>query len=286
MYNNSMNDLIINFTPTGMIPTKKMTPYVPVSQNEIIEAVHEAYNIGITLVHLHVREKDESPSYKASIYEKVIEGIKKHCKDLVICVSLSGRSHKGFKQRSEVIELQPDMASLTLGSLNSPKVVIQNSPCMIQKLALKMKEYGVKPELEAFDSGMVNYAKYLIKKNILSPPYYFNLIFGMISNVQSDPSYVGLLIRDLPDNSLWSLGGVGNDQLKINTLSIAYGGGVRVGLEDNIYYDYKRSKLATNFELLKRVHVISEIFQRKIMSSKTFGEKGFYNAKIRTNRAL
>jgi uncharacterized protein (DUF849 family) len=281
-----MNDLIVNFTPTGMIPTKKMTPYVPISPNEIVEQVHEAYNLGITLVHLHVREENETPSYKASIYEKVIAGIKKHCEDLVICVSLSGRTHKGFKQRSEVIELQPDMASLTLGSLNSLKVVIQNSPDMIQKLALKMEEYGVKPELEAFDSGMVNYSKYLIKKNILKPPYYFNLIFGMISNVQNDLGYIGLIIRDLPENSLWSLGGVGNDQLKINTLSIAYGGGVRVGLEDNIYYDSNRSKLATNFELLKRIHSISKVFDRKIMSSKTFGGKGFYNEKIRANRAL
>lgn len=199
-----------------------MTPYVPITPNEIIEEVHKAYEIGITLVHLHVREKDGSPSYKAIIYQKVIDGIKKHCKDLVICASLSGRSHKEFKQRSEVIELKPDRASLTLGSLNSSKVVIQNSPDMIQKLALKMEEYGVRPELEAFDSGMVNYSKYLIKKNIIKPPYYFNLIFGMISNAQNDLSYIGLLIRDLPDNSFWSLGGIGNDQLKINTLSITY----------------------------------------------------------------
>lgn len=281
-----MSNLIINFAPTGMIPTKKMTPFVPITPNEIIEEVHRAYEIGITMVHLHVREKDESPSYKASIYQKVINGIKKHCNDLVICVSLSGRTYRGFKQRSEVIELQPDMASLTLGSLNSPKVVIQNSPDMIQRLAIKMKEYGVKPELEAFDSGMVNYSKYLIKKGILEPPYYFNLIFGMISNTQSDPSYVGLLIRDLPEDSLWSLGGVGNNQLKINTMAIAYDGGVRVGLEDNIYYNSNRSKLATNIDLLKRIHSISNMFNRKIMSSKTFGEKGFYNEKIRTNRSL
>ena len=272
-----MHNLIINFTPTGMIPTKEMTPFVPLSPSEIIEEIHQAYELGITIVHLHTRDKNGKPTYKASTYQKIIEGIRKHCLDLVICTSLSGRTFGEFKKRSEVIELKPDMGSLTLGSLNSLKVAIMNSPDMIKKLVFKMDEYGVKPELEAFDSGMINYVKYLIKKSILKPPFYFNLIFGMIANAQADLSYIGLAIKDLPENSYWSLGGVGDFQLRVNTLAIAFGGGVRVGLEDNIFYDRQRNKLAKNIELLKRIHDLAGIFERPIMDSKTFGNLGFYN---------
>lgn len=272
-----MDKLIINFTPTGMIPTREMTPYVPISNSEIIEEVHKAYTIGITMVHLHASTKDEKPNHKASSYEKIIDGIKKHCPDLVICASLSGRDVTEFEKRSEVIELKPDMASLTLGSLNSPRVAIMNSPEMIKKLAEKMDNYGVTPELEVFDDGMLNYGRYLIRKGILHPPFYFNMILGMIANTQADPAYMSLIIRDLPENSLWSMGGVGNHQLPVNTFSIMYGGGVRVGLEDNIYYDKKRTVKATNIKLIRRIHHMSKIFEREIMSPSEFGNLGFYN---------
>jgi len=272
-----MNDLIINFTPTGMIPTKEMTMYVPISPSEIIEQVHEAWELGITLVHLHTRTKSKSPYERIKTYKKIIDGINLYCPNLVVCTSLSGRVFTDFEKRSEILELKPDMASLSLGSLNSLKVAIMNSPDMIYKLIEKMNKYGVKPELEAFDSGMINYAKYLIKKNLIQPPYYFNLIFGMIANVQADPTYIGLLIKDLPENSLWSLGGVGQFQLSVNTMAIALNGGVRIGLEDNIWFDQNRKTLATNIDLLKRIHNLAQIFERKIKNPSEFGSLGFYN---------
>jgi uncharacterized protein (DUF849 family) len=285
MYNKGMQKVIVNFTPTGMIPTKDMTPHVPITPSEIIEQVHEASDLGITLVHLHTRTGSGQPNYRAATYQKIIDGIKTHCPELVICVSLSGRKFGEFEKRSEVIELRPDMGSLTLGSLNSPKVAITNSPEMIQRLAEKMEDYGVQPELEAFDAGMINYGKYLIKKGVLKPPYYFNLIFGMISNAQADPAYIGLAIRDLPD-CLWSLGGVGDSQLRVNTLGIAFNGGVRVGLEDTIYYDADRRTLATNMSLLRRIHHIIKLFDREVMTPQEFGKKGFYNEQVRDIGAL
>jgi len=275
-----MQKLIINFTPTGMIPTKEMTPHVPICPNEIIEQVHEVNELGITMVHLHARTDKGQPSHNISTYQKIMEGIRARCPNLIICLSLSGRTIKDFEKRSAAIELKPDMGSLTLGSLNSQKISIMNSPEIITKLALKMQDYGVAPELEVFDSGMVNYGKYLIQKNILKPPFYFNLIFGMIANAQDDLNYIDSLIKDLPENSLWSLGGVGNSQLRINTLAIAYGGGVRVGLEDNIYWDSQRTQLATNYGLVKRIHRIAALLQREIMESHEFGAMGFYNEKV------
>ncbi len=274
-----MNDLIINFVPTGMIPTKEITEHVPLTPNEIIEQVQEAYELGITLVHLHAREETTGkPTYKSGIYEKTFTGIRKYCPDLVIGVSLSGRDFNTFEKRSEVIDLKPDMGSLTLGSLNFIQQASVNSPEMIKKLALKMKEYGVKPELEAFDSGMINFQKYLIKKEILEPPYYINLILGNIAGMQPNLSYIGAAISDLPENTYWALAGIGDTQLKANTIAIATGGGVRVGLEDNIYFDKNKKKLAKNIDLIKRIHKLAEIHERPIMTAEKFGDLGFYNA--------
>ena len=265
-------NLIINFTPTGMIPTKQMTPHVPISVNEIVECVHEAVDIGITMVHLHARdEKTGEPTYKGEIYRNIIEGIRKFTKDLVVCVSLSGRTFKKFEQRAEPLQLtgnaKPDMGSLTLSSVNFNRQESINPPAMIHSLAKEMLNRGILAELEAFDSGMVNYAKYLERKGMLEAPHYFNLLFGNIACAQADLLHIGVMINDLPPNSsYWSLAGIGDAQLMLNTLGIAYGGGVRVGLEDNIWYDTNRKKLANNAGLLKRIHTIARVNGRKIMT--------------------
>lgn len=269
---NTMN-LIINFTPTGMIPTKEMTPHVPVTVSEIVEDVHQAVEIGITMVHLHARDEITGvPTYKKEIYGKIIEGIRKYAPELVVCVSLSGRGIKEFAHRASPLQLQgnlkPDMGSLTLSSLNFNKTESVNSPEMIQKLAMEMKNKGILPELEAFDAGMINYSKYLEKKGILQAPHYFNLLLGNIACAQADLLHAGLMVRDLPKNSFWSFAGIGNDQLMMNSVAIAANGGVRVGLEDNIYFDQNRSILAKNSDLLKRIHVLASANERKMMSAK------------------
>lgn len=263
-------NLIINFTPTGMIPTKELTPHVPISVTEIIENVHEAIGIGISMVHLHARdEQTGKPTYKKEVYGKIIEGIRKHSKELVICVSLSGRGIKEFVHRASPLqlenELKPDMGSLTLSSLNFNKMESMNSPDMIQKLAEEMKNKGILAELEAFDSGMINYAKYLERKGLLQPPHYFNLLLGNIACAQADLLHAGIMVRDLPTGSVWSYGGIGDTQLMMNSLAIASGGGVRVGLEDNIFYDVKRTHLAKNSELIRRIHTLAEANERQIM---------------------
>ncbi len=272
------DNLIIDFTPTGMIPTRNLTPHVPVSVTEIIEDINLAWDLGITKVHLHARNpEDESPSYKKEIYGEIIEGVRKFAPQLVICISLSGRTFSRFEERSDALDLKdnlkPDMGSLTLSSLNFNKIASINSPDMIQALADKMKNRGIVPELEAFDAGMINYSKYLIKKGLLEPPHYFNLLLGNIACAQADILYAGLMIRDLPEDSIWSLAGIGDDQLKMNSVAIAIGGGVRVGLEDNIWFDSARTRLASNSDLIKRIHVIADANGRKVMSSEEFRKR-------------
>ncbi len=277
-------NLIVNFTPTGMIPTKEMTPYVPISVSEIVENVLEADEIGITMVHLHAREEVSGiPTYKKEIYGQIIEGIRKYAPQLVICVSLSGRNFSELELRADPLflegNLKPDMGSLTLSSLNFNSTASINSPKMIQDLAGIMMKNGIVPELEVFDIGMINYAKYLEKKGLLKPPFYFNLLLGNIACAQANLLNAGVMLNDLPENSLWSLAGIGNEQLKMNSIAIAIGGGVRVGIEDNIWYDQKRTKLASNLDLVKRVHTIANANERAIMSPMEFRSK----MKLRNN---
>jgi uncharacterized protein (DUF849 family) len=292
-----INDLIINFTPTGMIPTKAMTPFVPISVSEIIEDVHEAWEIGITMVHLHARDPvTGDPTYKTKIYGEIISGIRKFAENLIICVSLSGRNYKEIEKRAAPLELKghlkPDMGSLTLSSLNFNKQASISEPEIIKALAHIMKEKEVAPELEVFDVGMINYARYLQKKKLIAPPYYFNLMFGNVACAQPDPLHVGVMIRDLPDRSYWSIAGIGNYQMMMNSMSIAVGGGVRVGLEDNIWFDRKRTTLARNADLLKRIHTLAEANERMLMPASELrkklrlqkGSNGHYG--LKTNQSL
>ena len=263
--------VIINFAPTGMIPTKEVTPHVPVTVQEIIEDVHEAVEAGITSVHLHARDnKTGEPACTAEIYSDIITGIRKFSQDLVISVSLSGRTFKEFEQRAEPLRLEgeakPDMGSLTLSSVNFNREPSVNSPDMIQALAAEMKRRGILPELEAFDAGMINYAKYLERKGLLEPPHYFNLLLGNIACAQADLLHAGIMIRDLPPHSFWSLAGIGDSQLMMNSIAIAAGGGVRVGIEDNIWYDPDRTRLTRNIDLIRRIHILAKCNGREIMT--------------------
>lgn len=265
-----LDKLIINFTPTGMIPQKTQTPYVPITCDEIIDDVQKAYELGITMVHLHIRDHTtHQPCYKMEQYAKVISGIRKYASELIICVSTSGRAFNDFGKRSEVLDLtddlKPDMASLTLSSLNFNNQSSINSPEMITDLAQKMLDKGIKPELEVFDIGMVNYGKYLIKKKLLEPPFYFNLILGNIACAQANLLHTGMILNDLPEPSFVSIGGVGNYQLRMNSLAVSMGYGVRIGLEDNIWFDNKRTKLATNSDLLQRTINIATANEREVM---------------------
>ncbi|MFC1493688.1 3-keto-5-aminohexanoate cleavage protein [Thermodesulfobacteriota bacterium] len=261
------NKFILNFAPTGLIPTREMTPNIPLNPEEIVNQVLEVAELGVNMVHLHAREPDTGlPTYKKDIYAEIISGIRKKNKDLVLCVSTSGRHFFEFEKRSEVLELKgelkPDFGSLTLSSLNFNKQASINSPQMIKSLVQKMRENDIRPEMEVFDLGMINYAKYLIRKGLINSPYYFNLILGNIACAQADILSLGLMIKELPEGSIWSVGGVGDAQLKMNTISLIQGGGVRIGLEDSIWFDDERTKLATNTDLVKRILLIAKTFGR------------------------
>lgn len=268
----------LNFTPTGMVPTKEMTPHVPITPQEIVTDVRTAYEVGITSVHLHARDPETGePTWNKEVFAEIIEGIRSFAPELVICVSLSGRDWDAFEKRTDVLDLtgdrKPDMGSLTLSSMNFSNEASVNSPEMVQALAERMQAVGVLPELEAFDLGMINYADYLDTKGLLEPPRYINLLLGNVATAQPDLVHIGTMIRDLPEDSVWALAGIGDAQLPVTSVSIAVGGGVRVGIEDSLYFGPERDQLATNEELVRRVHEFAALTQQDIMTPSQLRER-------------
>jgi 3-keto-5-aminohexanoate cleavage enzyme len=261
--------LIVNFCPTGMIPTKQMTPHVPITPAEVIDQACGALERGVAIVHLHARDDKGKPTYRGDLYETMILGIRGHFPDAIVCVSCSGRNFPEFERRSEVLELtgaaRPDLASLTMTTLDFPTGTSQNAPDMVIALGEKMVAHGIKPELECFDFGMINTATMLIGKGLLGePPYYFNLLLGSRYSVPATARHLSNMIEDLPPESLWSAAGIGLFQLPMNLLAIAMGGHCRVGLEDNIYHDFNRAHLATNQGLVDRLAQLAEGFGRRL----------------------
>ena len=260
--------VIVNLCPTGMVPDRSMTPHVPLTPTEIVNDVLGCIDRGANLVHLHARDEAGRPHFSREIYAPQIAGIREAHPDVTICVSLSGRNFGEFAQRSDPLhldgDLRPDMGSLTLSSLNFSGQASVNSPEMVRKLAEAMLERDIKPELEVFDAGMVNYAHYLIGKGVLQPPFYFNILLGNLAGAQAAPAQLAAILAELPDDSIWCLAGIGRQQLTANTLGLLFGDGVRVGLEDNIWYDDARTRLATNADLVERVTRAAALLERPI----------------------
>lgn len=260
--------LIINVALTGMVPTKISTPYVPVSVDEIIMDAIRVHDAGASMVHLHARDLEGKPISEARYYEDILMGIRRERPNLICCVTTSGRGGQTFEARSEVLHLtgkaKPDMASLTLGSLNFLSGPSINSLETVQRLAMLMKEKKIVPELEVFDTGMVNVAKYLERHNIISGMKYFNILLGNLNTASATLNDLAYIYTSLPENSIWAAAGLGNFQLPINTAAIVAGGHVRVGLEDNIYYDAHKRTLATNTILVERIVRIAHEIGREI----------------------
>lgn len=260
--------LIINAAITGMVPSRADTPHVPLSPEEIVEDALRCIRAGASIVHLHARDESGLPTYEKEIYAEMIHGIRSVCPDAILCVTTSGRTHNTFECRSQVLELdgdlKPDMASLTMGSLNFPGQVSVNSPEMIERLALKMKDRGIVPEIEVFEPGMLHAVKVLIKRGVLEKPFYMNVLLGSLYSAPASLFDLSCMAKNIPTFFCWAATGIGRFQLKINLASMLMGGHVRVGLEDNIYLDHDQQQLATNEELIRRIVRLSTEIGREV----------------------
>jgi uncharacterized protein (DUF849 family) len=233
--------LIINLAPTGAVADKQRNAAVPIVLEDIVSDVAVCARLGASIAHLHVRNPDGSPSCDAALFAQVLERLRQlpECRDMVLCTTTSGRHGQTVEQRTEVLGLpegiRPDMASLTLGSLNFVTGASINAPDTVRQIVDRMNDVGIKPELEAFDIGMIEFGKVLIREGRLKPPYYFNLLLGNIDGLQATPQHLGFALSTLPDESIVSVAGIGRFQSVANALGAICCDGVRVGLEDNLW---------------------------------------------------
>lgn len=271
-----MNPLIINLAPTGLIPSRAQTPHVPLSVEEIILDVEKCVIAGASMVHLHARDASGNATDDVTIVAAIIEGIRASCPDVLITTTTSGRRSPKIEKRAASLYLEgrckPDMASLTLGSMNFSNEASLNAPATIMRLAEIMRERGIKPELEVFDLGMINYAKILADKGLIEPPFYFNFLLGNPSTAQATLMHLATLIADLPAQSIWATAGIGRYQTQANALGVVMGDGVRVGLEDNLWFDSERTMLATNEMLVNRITAQAKALGRTVASPREVRE--------------
>ena len=245
---------IITVAITGSLPGKKDNPAVPISVEEQIEATHESYEAGATLVHLHVRNDEGMPTSDPERFARVLDGIRQACPGMITQVSTGGRSGAG-RERGGMLSLRPDMASLAVGSVNFPTRVYENAPELVDWLAAQMLRYDIKPEIEAFDLSMIFQAVAMQRAGKIRGPLHVQFVMGVKNAMPVDREvfefYVRTLRRLAPD-ATWTGAGIGRDQATLVRWSLELGGHCRTGLEDNVRID-RHTLAPSNAALVKRV---------------------------------
>ncbi len=260
--------LIVNVALTGMIPRRAQVPHVPVTAEAIVEDAVACHTAGAAIVHLHARDAAEDPTWRREAYAEFVPEIRRRCPGLIVCVTTSGRTFGELEQRADVLaldgEARPDMASLTLGSLNFRDGPSVNSIATVRALAERMREQQIRPELEVFDTGMAYLAAVLADEGLLAPPLYANVLLGGINTAPARAETLAQIVRELPDGTVWAAAGLGGFQLPANGLAIFMGGHVRTGLEDNPWWDHATREPATNAGLVHRVAALAELAGRRV----------------------
>jgi 3-keto-5-aminohexanoate cleavage enzyme len=256
---------IITVAITGSVPRKENNPAVPITVSEQIESTHEAFEAGAALVHVHVRNDDQSTTSNPDKFAEFQERIRKLCPRIIVQFSTGGRSGVG-SERGGMLHHRPDMASLSTGSVNFPTRVYENPPELIRELAEKMTHHGVKPEIEVFDLAMLYNAVDYAREGMLRSPLHVQFVFGVKHAQPVDRDILEFEVRKLkilmPD-ATWVAAGIGRHQLDVNRWCLEMGGHCRTGLEDNVRWD--KSRLArSNAELVSRVAELCAEYNRVV----------------------
>ena len=248
-----MKPVVIAVAITGSVPRKADNPAVPTTPAEQVESTQAAFEAGATLVHIHVRNPDESPSSDPALFAQVQEGVRKHCPGMIVQFSTGGRG-RDPAARGNALELRPDMASLSTGSVNFPTIVYENGAALVTDLATRMRANGVRPEIELFDLSHIHGARRLVDAGLMDARPHVQVVMGVKNALPADEHLLDLMLdeirRQLPQ-ATWTAAGIGANQARVMEWVLARGGdGVRTGLEDNVRISKDRLA-ASNAELVQ-----------------------------------
>jgi 3-keto-5-aminohexanoate cleavage enzyme len=234
--------VIITVAITGSLPQKRDNPAVPITPTEQIESTQAAFEAGASLLHLHVRNDDGSPTSSVERFGEVLDGVRRHCPGMIVQFSTGGRSGAG-RERGAHLGLKPDMASLATGSVNFPTRVYDNAPDLVDWLASEMRANGIKPEVEAFDLSMIFQAARMQSDGRIAGPLHVQFVMGVRNAMPVDKEvfdfYVQTL-RRLAPTATFTGAGIGRDALTVARWALAQGGHCRTGMEDNVRLDRDR----------------------------------------------
>jgi 3-keto-5-aminohexanoate cleavage enzyme len=244
---------IVAVAITGSVPRRSDNPAVPISLAEQVESTHEAYEAGASLVHVHVRNPDETSSSDPEKFAAFQDGIRRHCPDMVVQFSTGGRG-RALDQRGAMLHLKPDMASLATGSVNFPTIVYENPPDFVRALAGQMRDLGIRPEIEVFDLAMLTNAADLVAEGLIAPKPHVQFVLGVRHALPARRDILEFEVaklREFMPGATFTAAGIGRHQMEVARWSLALGGHVRTGLEDNIRLD--RATLAPSNAALVRL---------------------------------
>jgi 3-keto-5-aminohexanoate cleavage enzyme len=245
-----MNPLVITCAPVGAEVRPDQTPYLPYTPKLLGETARAIREAGASIIHVHCRNDDGTNTHSVERFSEAYDAIRENS-DLIVQFSTGGAIGMTPEERAGVLELRPEMATLTCGSVNFGDDIFENSFPIMRALLKKMNEFGVRPELEIFDKGHIANARKLARERLLSFPQHVDLVLGVPGGLEATVSNLADLVDDLPEGCTWSVAGMSRQQLPMAMTAIAMGGHVRVGLEDNLHYS--RGRLARNEELVARV---------------------------------
>ncbi len=256
-----MEPLIITCAPVGAEVTLDQTPHLPHTPERLGETARAVRDAGASIIHVHCRNDDGSNTHSVERFGQAYAAIREQS-DLIVQFSTGGAIGMTPEERAGVLELRPEMATLTCGSVNFGDEIFENSFPIMRAILKKMHEYGVRPELEIFDKGHIANARRLARERLLNFPQHADIVLGVPGGLEATVANLCDLVGDLPEGCTWSVAGIGKAQLPMAMAAIAMGGHVRVGLEDNLYYS--RGKLARNEELVARVARIAAEAGRRV----------------------
>jgi len=258
-----MDKLMITAAVTGGVTTRANNPNLPITPKEIADAVYDCWLAGASIAHIHAREDDGTPSQRVDLYEEIVKRVRERC-DVIINLTTTGWGQTSQEEdRWKPLACGPEMATFTPGSMNRKNSVMINSPTFVRKLAAKIKEYGVKPEIEIFDFGMIGQALKIAKEDLLDRPLHFQFVLGIEGGIPATAKNLLHCVESIPPESTWSVAAVGRGQLPMDLLGIVLGGHIRTGFEDNVYWSYGKLA-ASNAQLVERLANYSRDLGREI----------------------
>ena len=250
--------IVITVAPTGPIATKADNAHLPTTPEEIANDVHAAYQAGAAVAHIHLRDADQRPTADLGIARRVMDLIEEKC-PILIQMSTGVGLTVPFEEREKLVELRPRMATLNPCSMSFGEGEFLNPPKGVRRLAARMRELDVKPELEIYDTGHLDACLRLYDEGLLAEPLQFSIVLGVRGGMAATPDNLMMMVRRLPPGCIWQIIAIGKSNLELTAMALALGGNARAGLEDCLYL--RKGVLARNLALVERTAVLAQALQ-------------------------